>query len=415
MADLSKLIAKKSEAAQYMVDEITHICKDMPKRGPGDEGEKIACEYMAEVLKNDCGCEKSEVEPFKLHPNSFLGWIYFTVTFALIGMVLYFFMPIVGAILIVIGFIIMIFQFGLYKKFIDFAFPAKTSHNVTAIKNCSGEVKARIFFNGHPDAAWNWPVNDKFGGLIYEMHILFSVLGALFLLIISIIAAVVTGFNFTIITPAAHPVLFYLGIGTLVIVPLLIGMYFMWDEKTIVDGANDNLSGCYMGIAILKALKDEGIVLENTEVGVILSGSEEAGLRGAKAWAEKYKGKFDDVPTWIFSFDTIRESKFLMVNYRDLNSLVKSDKEIGDFFYDTAIEMGIKCSKGAVPPFGGSTDAAAFTQAGFRATGITALNHVLEDYYHTTRDTADNMDKDCLADCYSVAVKCLEKFDAMHK
>lgn len=415
MADLSKLIAKKAEAAQYMVDEITHICNDMPKRGPGDEGEKIACEYMAEVLKNDCGCEKSDVEPFQLHPNSFLGWIYFTVTFALIGMGLYFVLPIVGAILITIGFVIMILQFGLYKKFIDKVFPEKTSHNVTAIKNCTGEVKARIFFNGHPDAAWNWPVNDKFGGVAYELHVLFSVLGALFLLGISIAAAIVTGFSPTLITPAAHPVLFYLGIATLVFVPLLIGLYFMWDEKTIVDGANDNLSGCYMGISILKALKDEGIELENTEVGVILSGSEEAGLRGAKAWCEKYKGQFQDVPTWIYSFDTIRESKYLMVNYRDLNSLVKSDKELGDMFHDTANEMGIKCSKGAVPPFGGSTDAAAFAQAGFRSTGITALNHVLEDYYHTTRDTADNMDKDCLADCFAVTVKVLEKFDAMHK
>lgn len=29
MANFSKLIEKKADAAQYMVDEITHICKDM--------------------------------------------------------------------------------------------------------------------------------------------------------------------------------------------------------------------------------------------------------------------------------------------------------------------------------------------------------------------------------------------------
>lgn len=34
-----------------MADEIAHICKNIPKRGPGDEGEKIACEYMATSLK----------------------------------------------------------------------------------------------------------------------------------------------------------------------------------------------------------------------------------------------------------------------------------------------------------------------------------------------------------------------------
>jgi len=415
MADLSNIIAKKTEAARYMVDEITHICKDMPKRTPGEEGEKIACEYMAEVLKKDCGCERSDVESFKEHPNSFLGWIYFTVTFALIGIVLYFFMPIVSVALITIGFVIMILQFGLYKKFIDFAFPKKTGHNVTAIKKCTGEVKARIFFNGHPDAAWNWPVNNKFGGVVYEGHILISVIGAFFALVISLVAAIKTGFAPTVISPSSNPGLFYTGIVSLIFVPFLIGMYFMWDEKTTVDGANDNLSGCYMGIAILKALKDEGIELEHTEVGVILSGSEEAGLRGAKAWCEQHKGEFDDVPTWIFSYDTIHESEFLMVNYRDLNGTVKSDKEVGDMFYDTASEMNIKCNKGMVPPFGGATDSAAFAQAGLKSTGITALNHVLEDYYHTLRDTADNMDEGCLADCYAISVKCLEKFDAMHK
>ena len=68
----------------------------------------------------------------------------------------------------------------------------------------------------------------------------------------------------------------------LIFVPFLIGLYFMWNKHRVVDGANDNLSGCYMGIAILKALQDEGIEFENTEIGVILSGSEEAGLRGAR-------------------------------------------------------------------------------------------------------------------------------------
>ena len=33
MSKYDKLIEKKADSAQYMVDEITHICKDMPKRG----------------------------------------------------------------------------------------------------------------------------------------------------------------------------------------------------------------------------------------------------------------------------------------------------------------------------------------------------------------------------------------------
>ncbi len=363
---------------------------------------------MAEVLKDDCGCERSDVESFKENPGSFFGWIYITITCVLAALVAYFFLPIVGAVLIVFGFYVMIAQFGMYKKTFDFLFPEKTGTNVTAIKKCTGEVKGRVFFNGHPDAAWNWPVNNKFGGKVYEANIVIVVVGALFLLGASIAKAVATK-----CVPALPEIdaYFWVGIAACAFIPVWIGMYRMWDPKTTVDGANDNLTACYMGIALLKAMKDQGIELEHTEVGVILSGSEEAGLRGAKAWCEQHKGEFDDVPTWIYSMDTIHDPKFLGVNYRDLNATVKADKEVSDSFMDAAKELGIPCTKTLVPPFGGATDSAAFAQAGFKATGVTALNHVLEDYYHTLKDSYDNLNADCLADCFAISAKCLENFD----
>ena len=417
MGKLQSLIDNKAQSAQFMCDEIAHICNDMPKRDPGSVGEKMACEYMADYLKNDCGCERSDVESFKENPNAFFGWIYFTITFVLAGMVLFFFMPIVGAVITALGFVILFVQFGLYKKLVDKFFPEKTGHSVTAIKKCTGEVKGRVFFNGHPDAVWNWPVNNKFGGTAHVAHLVTSVVSGLIVLGLNIAAAVKTGCrpvtDYTIAgyTSLYTPVLFWMGIAILVMVPCLVGMYFMWDENSITDGANDNLTGCYMGIAILKAMKDQGIELEHTEVGVIISGSEEAGLRGAMAWCEAHKGEFDDVPTWIYSYDTIHESRFLGVNYRDLNGTVKSDKEVSDSFVNAANELGIKCTKTWVPPFGGATDNAAFNKAGFRSTGITALDHNLQDYYHTMRDTADNLNPECLADCYAISVRCLENFD----
>ena len=76
--DLKKIIDKKNWAAKYMVDEITHICKTFEKRNPGSKGEHQACEYMAKVLKEDCGCDSAEVESFKEHPGAFYGWLYYT-------------------------------------------------------------------------------------------------------------------------------------------------------------------------------------------------------------------------------------------------------------------------------------------------------------------------------------------------
>lgn len=407
--DLRNIIDKKDSAAQYIIDDITKIIRTCGKRDPGSEGEKKSCEYMADVLKNECGCEDVKVEACTVTPRAFYGWLYFTCTLVLLAVITFFYAPIFSIPLILAGFALAILEFGLYKEVIDFIFKKKTSHNVTAIKKCSGETKRRIIFNGHPDATWEWPVNYALGGVGFEGHAISVAVGALFFLILSIIRVFSEGFVFGI--PDASSGVIKAGLVGLIFVPFIVGLYFMVNYNRVVDGANDNLTGCYMGIAVLKALKDEGIELENTEIGVILTGSEEIGLRGAKAWVEAHKNEFRDVPTFIYSFDTINDPKYLMANYRDLNATVKSDAELCDLFVEAAEAVGVPCSKGMIPPLGGAVDAAAFTQGGFRAAGITGLNHKLERYYHTRLDTYTNMNKQGIANCFAATVKTLEMFD----
>lgn len=413
--DLSKIIEKKSGYAKYIYQEIRYICTKFEKRNPGSKGEEQACNYMCDVLKR-LGCDRAEVESFKENPKSFYGWIYITITCVLAGILLTLLgigiggtlskiLPIITVLLIVFGLVIVLLQFGVYKKAIDFLFPEETGHNVTAFKAPTGEVKRRIIFNGHPDAAWEWPVNYALGGVGFESHAIISGCGAVFYIVISIIAAAKAFAGKDLST------VFHIGLWGLFFVPFLFGLYFMVNYKRVVDGANDNLTGCYMGIAILKALKDEDIQLENTEIGVVLTGSEEAGLRGAKAWCDVHKNDFNDVPTFFYSYDTIHDPKYLLVNYRDLNATVKADKDVSDLFYECAQELDVVCGKGMVPPLGGATDNAAFSQAGLRSTGITGLNHKLESYYHTRKDSYDNLNLDGIADCFAVSVKVLEKFD----
>ncbi len=399
--DLKKIIDKKNDAAQFMIDEITHICTKFEKRGPGSYGEQQACEYMAEQLK-ELGCETTYVDEFKENPGSFFGWIYITISCCFLALASYFFMPLLSIIFIVLGLTLCVLQFGLYKKTVDKLFKEKIGHNAAGFKKPTGEVKRRIIFNGHPDGAWEWPFKYKFTYLGFDIHMIVCFIGAFYTIGIAI--ANVAG----VLPPELAT---KLGLCGLVFTPFWFGLYFMWNRNKIVDGANDNLSGCYIGIAILKALKDEGIELENTEIGVVLTGSEEAGLRGAKAWCEAHAHEFNDVPTFVYSYDTIAQPEYMQANYRDLNGTVKVDKDVSDLYVEACEELGIKCGKGIVPPLGGATDSAAFAQAGMRSTGITALNHALPDFYHTRLDTPEKLNKKCLADCFAASVKVLEKFD----
>ncbi len=386
---------------EYISREIKHICTKLPKRSPGSDGERQASEYMARALEETC--DSVVVESYKVHPDAFYGWIYFTNTLYLVAIVLLLNQPLISAVLIAAGFLIDILEFVLYKQAVDILFPVKTGYNVTAIKQPKGEIKQRVLFNGHTDAAWEWPINYYFGGIVFEAMALIPTIGAFYYFVLAIISAV------------CSTDLFGWWMGGLLFVPFIIAMFFIRNKKLVVDGANDNLTGCYIGIALMKAMHDADIDLEHIEVGVILTGSEEAGLRGAKAWAAKHKDDYKDVPTSIMSFDTIHDPSFLGVNYRDLNGTVVSDKALANKFMDAAATAQIPCKKTMVPLVGGATDSAAFSQAGFRSIGITALNHKLEKYYHTRLDSWYNLNSNGLKNCLLICAEMLEKMEHSDK
>ena len=232
--NLQNLIKNKDKAAQYMIDEITYICNTFEKRGPGSKGEHQACEYAVEKMK-ELGCDRAFVDEFKENPGSFFGWINFTITFCLLAFIAYFFMPAITIAFIAIGLVICVLQFGLYKKFVDKFFVEKTGHNATGFKKPSGEVKRRIIFVGHVDGAWEWPFKYKFKYIGFDIHMITCFIGAFYLLALGILktAGVIEGALAT-----------KLGLVCIAFVPFWFGLYFMWNRKKIVDGANDNLSGC---------------------------------------------------------------------------------------------------------------------------------------------------------------------------
>lgn len=397
---MDALCKNSTQAVSYMTQGITHICRNMKRRAPGSEGEREAGEYMANVLKNECGCAEVKVETFTEHPAAFYGYFWFSATFDTLCAVSSFISPWLSIFFGTAALLLFFFQFVLYKQIINPLFPEKESVNVTAVRPCTGKVKRRIFLNGHIDAAWEFPLNYFFGGIVFEIPGVMAVVGVLFYITLAICS--ICGAGQWLRTAAMWGLLF---------VPFFLLVGCTYNPRRVVDGANDNLTGCYMGITLLREMERLGVSLENTELGVILTGSEEAGLCGAKAWCKAHKGDYLDVPTCIVCYDTIHDPQKLMVNMKDLNSTVSADQELGMLFLHAAGEVNVPCTNGLVPLMGGSTDSAAFTQGGFRSIGITGLSHKLEDYYHTRRDTCDHLDKAGLENCYLATIRFIEKLE----
>lgn len=388
----------------YMVDGITHIIKTFEKRPPGSKGERDAQMYMASELEKTM--DRVWTEDFTLHPGAFMGWIYITVAFLLLAFASFWFYRLLTLICIVLALIPLVTQLILYKEAYDPLFKKKTSLNVVSVKKPKGEVKRRIILNGHADATWEWTLLYKFGFGAFKGVFLGSVIGVLYFVALSIISLSINGFQYQ----PPSMVMTILGIiGGVVFLPFWIALIWFSDEKTVVDGANDNLTGCYVPMATVKALKEEGIELENTELMVVLSGSEEAGLRGAKRFAAAHQDMKEDVETIVIPFETIREKEHFSIFERDLNMTVPTDRKVLHLLKKAGNNIGLDLKVGVVEL--GATDAAAFTQGGFKSVCVGAMDHNLKPYYHTRMDTYDNLDEETLGIALDLAVETVSLFD----
>lgn len=392
------------EMTNFSVRGIKKICKDIGPRPAGSEQEHEAQKLMAAEL--DGACDKVEIEPFDVHPGAFLGWILTDGIMMIAAIVLFFFgMSAIALALCALSLIFAIVEFLLYKKLLDPFFPKKTSHNVVAVRKPKGEVRRRIIFSGHADSANEWRFTYYGGSKLLVPIIGLSFVGILLGLVLGI-WAVAVGHAFSAADSGALNVMRYVFLAW---IPILFTALFFENKKRPVMGANDDLTGCFISMAVVKYMQQHDIRFENTEVWVVLTGSEEAGLRGAKAFCKAHKNELSDVETVFVGLDTIRDYDFAAVYSRDLTGTVKNDAGACALVKEAAKQTGLDLPYKSV--FFGATDAAAVTQAGMKAVSVAAMDPAPAKYYHTRLDTADNLDIKTVEAVLGVALETAFLFD----
>ena len=392
------------EMTNFSVRGIKKICKDVGPRPAGSEQEHEAQKLMAAEL--DGACDKVEIEPFDVHPGAFLGWILTDGIMMIAAIVLFFFgMSAIALALCALSLIFAIVEFLLYKKLLDPFFPKKTSHNVVAVRKPKGEARRRIIFSGHADSANEWRFTYYGGSKLLVPIIGLSFVGILLGLVLGI-WAVAAGHAFSAADSGALNVMRYVFLAW---IPILFTALFFENKKRPVMGANDDLTGCFISMAVVKYMQQHDIRFENTEVWVVLTGSEEAGLRGAKAFCKAHKNELSDVETVFVGLDTIRDYDFAAVYSRDLTGTVKNDAGACALVKEAAKQTGLDLPYKSV--FFGATDAAAVTQAGMKAVSVAAMDPAPAKYYHTRLDTADNLDIKTVEAVLGVALETAFLFD----
>ena len=396
---------------QYIQREIRRACEAFKGRSAGSEAERACQAHFAKELNG--WSDEVRTEPFRLHPEAFLGWIIPTSALAIAAAALVWVQLLTGARwAALLGFacatlalLPCLGEFILYRQWFDFAFPAKESANVYARRKPSGEIKRRIIFGGHADAAYE---------MAYVLHpdkrmifrVIGGALGGVLCMWCSSLAFFLQSFSGPM-QPSG--VWLFMGVLAILGIPALLAGFFFINKKQVVDGANDNLSGCLVAMGVLREMARQGVRLQNTEVCCLITGGEESGLRGAMAFVKAHKEELKAVDTVFIALETLRETGQLMVYPLGMNGTQKNSRRATALLQKAGRRLGFPLREAGLYP--GATDAEAFSREGLTACGLCGVDHAPQPYYHTRYDTFDNISPECLRRSLDLCLETAALFD----
>jgi len=376
---------------KFITDGIERICKNHKRRSAGDKTVKTAQADMAEEMK-DC-VDEIRTQQFEMHPHAFIGSIPLDAFLSLIacGFFLFgvfsgkFWPYIVSLVFTITAATIIVVEYILFIPFTDRFYPKKTGQNLYMVRKAKNTPKRRIILCGHVDAAYEMPVLKHF-----PTPLIYLCIGSAFLYwVVNFLCCYLALANF-ISVKALHVFVVIEIINTLLYLPLL----FFVDWRTVVDGANDNLTGCYLAMSIIKEMADKDIRFDDTEVCALLTDGEESGLRGARAFANENVEELLELNTIVIAPDTIHSIEELRIFSRGINYTESNSEEVCNLLYFASMKHGLDMPVAEFYP--GANDSEAFSAVGIKAAAICGVAFTPQDYYHTVRDTYTNLNPECI-------------------
>lgn len=390
MSDLS------SNLGPRLKEFITRICEDIgPRLGTSEEEREAGMRIEEEYKKY---CVDTYQDEFVCHPAAFLDVVRVSVAIYLVGIVFYFTLPSLTAILGTITLLLFVAEMMALKEVVDPLFPKRTGANVYGKILPTGPTKQIVLVSGHHDSAYEFPLQERLGSrfstfilLTIGLGLVTVILSAVRFLILGISPALVSLFDWTFIIPIISAF------------PMLIFAFRLRSNKVVL-GANDNLSGVAVTIGVGEWLQHNP--LKHTEVWLVSFACEE-NMRGSKRFAESHKEELQDA--YLLNFDGVGAGTLYVLTAEPMY-LTTLTPELCELIVEAAKEGGLEVASG-VPPFGG-TDSSNFIKAGLRATAVVGISEAgfLENW-HTLNDTPEHIDESTLVSAVQLAVAALRRID----
>jgi putative aminopeptidase FrvX len=294
-----------------------------------------------------------------------------------------------------------------YHEFIDTLFPRKQGENVIGIIRPTGEPIQRVIVSAHMDSAYEFNLFYYLRGASFLVFAI-SALGCLILLggsLAKTIAYVGGSSDMLVFT--------VIGIITAAITPV-IGLLLIFHTYKPVPGAMDDMTGIAvvtgLGRYLSEANRNEQWVPERTEVVLLATSSEEAGLRGAKRYVTKHLEEMKTVPTYGLFLDCIYDERSLTVVNREFFTGAKHDRKLIEMAQGVAGSYNWPIAVKPVPV--GASDASAFSVKGIPSICIACQDTFkLVPNYHTRDDTYEYVRPESLSVSLQLVVGIIELID----
>ncbi|HDP80488.1 MAG TPA: M28 family peptidase [Spirochaetes bacterium] len=358
-------------------------------------------------------CDSAHIESFSMRPGSFLGFLRVTPVFFITAAVLLLLGHVVAAAaFFTLSSAIAFSQFICYRQVFDPFYPEREGRNVYGVIEPSGEPRGQIVISGHHDSAYEFTLMTRLRGAYRP-----CVAG----IIVSLVAAPLLTWAWVLwraFTGAAPVFATAHTYGVFAAFIFIVPMFF-FTGKNGTPGAGDNLVASAMAVELAKffgASKKAGrSPVRHTRLIFLSIDAEEAGLRGARAFAGRHADELRSLPTRVLNMDSIYRKDRIKFLISDINGFVKLSRDMAEECVAVAEKAGYGAKLFRVYPGVGGTDAAEFAKIGIEATTLIAVPTDVEKepmVYHTPDDTVDNIEPGVVEACLRIVHDYILKKDA---
>ena len=407
--------------SQYAYDFIRTICQNIGPRYSCSKEEREANEWIYAEMKTFC--DESFIEDFTTHPNLFPQGI-IKICFS-IGLISFFLIPlsypysIISSSLILLGFLIYFSEMMLMVGVLQPFFKKEKSSNVYGIIKPKNEVKFRVILDGHTDSAKEMRIAGTRKPIVTIISIIFGIVYMVYTLIFPVVKIIIQSnyanhlvlYKFFIFEWTQLDLYYYIP-SFLFFINYLI-MFSGFIGYLVVMGANDNLSGTAVASAVGKYFSSNK--LDNVELIITSTGSEEVGEKGAKEFVKKHPELFEN--SYSFVYECIGAGKEILVIEKDFMHLAKYSKEVIDRILEAHERYLMKDSTIIPIKSGnlllGSSNANRYVKAGYKATFVINLDDTGSKpvNWHTRNDILENIDQKILQDMIGLTIEFVKMID----